>query len=323
MEFPPIRTVKQKASESLAAGRDPKRVVLVFAGLCGLISGIVTLLSFYLSSQMSKTGGLDALESRSILTTAEAVLPIFQLVVTLCLNYGYLHAMMRISRGLYADHHDLKTGFHLFGPIFRFVLLQTLIYLAIGVLSYNASTVFMSLSPWGEKLMASITALMDEAAATGSVSRIDPIVYILLIVWLVVFSVISLFVSYRLRMTNYILLDNPRSGALYALLSSIRMMRGNSMKLFKLDLSFWWYYVLTFAVTLAGMGDVILMILGIPLPFSPNAVSLLFFGLYLLLQFAVCCFAMNKVELTYIHTYEALQEKPKTDGVVLGNIFEM
>ena len=40
-------------------------------------------------------------------------------------------------------------------------------------------------------------------------------------------------------------------------------------------------------------------------------------------KFGIQILLRNKVEATYLTAYEQLREKPRDDGVVLGNIFNM
>ena len=322
MEFPNIRAAKQKADESLAKGRKPKQVLLYYLGISTLVSLLVALADYYLATQLAKSSGLQMVNNRSILQTVMSILPIVQLFVTLGLGYGYLHAMMRISRGTYADQNDLKTGFRYIGPIFRCALLQGLIYLAVALVSYFVVTTAMNLSPWGSNLTESLGRMMD-AIEAGTVYRFDTVVLVMIILYAVLSFGVCVPIMYRFRMVNYVLLDYPRSGARYALRASTEIMQGNCLKLFMLDLSFWWYDVLLILATVIGSGDQILSLLGVRLPFQPAMASFVFFGVYLVLEFIILYFLRNKVELTYIHTYDTLVEKPETEGIILGNIFEM
>lgn len=322
MDFPNIRAVKQKADASLAKGRNPRQVLLYYLGISALISLLVALADYYLTSQLAKSGGLEMVANRSLLQTVLSILPIVQLIVTLGLDYGYLHAMMRISRGEYADQNDLKTGFRFLGPVLRCSLLQAFIYLGIALISYFVVLFAVALSPWSSNLLESLTRMMD-ASVAGTVYRFDTIVLVMIILYAVLTFGICVPIMYRFRMVNYVLLDNPRSGARYALRASTEIMQGNCLKLFMLDLSFWWYDVLLILAAVIGSGDQILSVLGIDLPFGSDTAYYVFFGVYLALEFVIFYFLRNKVELTYIHTYDALVEKPKTDGIILGNIFEM
>ena len=95
------------------------------------------------------------------------------------------------------------------------------------------------------------------------------------------------------------------------------------MRLFKLDLSFWWYYALLLLASCVSYGDVILPMLGIQLPINETIGFYLFFFLYLVMLFAIYYFLRNGVEVAYAKAYDSIRDKPADNGVVLGNIFDM
>ena len=87
------------------------------------------------------------------------------------------------------------------------------------------------------------------------------------------------------------------------------------MALFKLDLSFWWYYLLTVLVSALSMAEVFL-------PMS-EAMAWGSYAAALLLQAGVYYFFRPKLEVSRCLIYNAIRPKPQQNGVVLGNIFQM
>ena len=143
-------------------------------------------------------------------------------------------------------------------------------------------------------------------------------------IFLVVFLAFVLPIIYRYRMADFVLLDHPEAGALYALRESRQMMRGSRFGLFRLDLSFWWYYVLLFLANALAYGDWLLSFAGISLPLSGTAAYYLFALLSLAANFLVFYLLYNRLNVTYALAYG--QVRPKEDdrgGAVLGNIFQM
>jgi len=124
-------------------------------------------------------------------------------------------------------------------------------------------------------------------------------------------------------MVNYLIVDKPGISAMSALSESRRMMRGKRLRLFKLDMSLWWWYALAIALSVVAYGDVLLPMVGIILPFSETMGYFLFYFLFLAGQFAVNVFLMNRVEVTYAQVYEKLRPRESDGGAVLGNIFQM
>ena len=71
----------------------------------------------------------------------------------MCLELGFLSGMMRISRGQYADHTDLKVGLQKIGPLLRLFLLEALICLALGFVAAQLAGVILAMTPWAEPVI--------------------------------------------------------------------------------------------------------------------------------------------------------------------------
>lgn len=331
MVFPNIRTLKEDAAQALRKGREPRKVVLCFATITVLVAAALTVLSYWLGQQMDGAGGLSNLGTRAILSTAQTALPLVQMVVLMGLELGYRHAMIRISRRQYADHTDLKVGFRKFFPLLRLMLLQAFAYFAIGMLAYQLSTTIYLFTPWAEEMMELILPLADASGTMDPTAimtdafldQAAPLVMPMLVLFAVVLCGILIPVSYRLRFAQYALLDDPRPGAFAAIRASYAMTRKNCLNLFKLDLSFWWYYLLSTFVGALAYLDALLPMFGIRLPINETLAFFLCYGLYLAATFGMVMLLRNKVECSYIMAYDSLREKPADNGVVLGNIFEM
>ena len=108
MNIPSAKYLKVKAANRLESGVDPKKVVLVYSAIAALSALAVNVIQFILDGQISKTGGLQNIGTRSMLSTLNAVLPLIQTVVLMCLALGYTAAMLRIARRQYASEKTLK-----------------------------------------------------------------------------------------------------------------------------------------------------------------------------------------------------------------------
>lgn len=326
MDIRNANELKSSAARALKRGREPQKLVTFYAAGLVTVAAVVTLLNFWLNKQIALTGGLGNMGTRSILSTVQAILPMVQSVVALGLEFGYLYGMLRIARGQYADHTDLKMGFRQFFPILRLTLLQGMIFGGIAVGVFYLSMQIFILTPWAkplaELLLPFVTAgntNLDEATVLQAGEMMIP----MFIMFGVIYLAVVIPLAYRFRMANYALMDAPRAGAIAALRESRKMMQGNCVHLLKLDISLWWFYLLDVLVTALCYGDLILPMLGIELPFSSSVSTYVFYGLYLAALFAVSYFLRNSVETTYIMAYEAIHEKKEDSGVVLGNIFDM
>lgn len=330
MDIRNIRHLHQSAGQALARGRDPKKSVLAYAGVTALLGLVVMAGDFLISKRLESAVGLSNLGLNSMLSTIQMLLPLAQTLLTLCLGLGYQSAMLRIARGQYADHTDLKEGLRRFGPLLRCAILQYLLFLAVGMCVIFPCVIVFMVSPWsGPFLELSLAftegstmlnpAVLDEAMVMQLYEAATP----LLILYMGVYFLATLPVQYHLRMTNYVLLDKG-CGAIAAMTQSFRMMRKNCLNLFRVDLSLWWYHLAMGALSVISYGEVLLPLVGITLPFSDEVGYYLFYGIYLAGTFAVQYFLRNRMELTNIMAYEAIRPgEPKPGSVVLGNIFQM
>ena len=161
--------------------------------------------------------------------------------------------------------------------------------------------------------------MQDAAFAQQVMSAMLP----MLVIFGILYTILFIPISYALRMTKYVIIDKPGQGALYAMKESFKMMRGSCIRLFRLDLSLWWWYAISILSSVLCYADVLLPMMGITLPFSAGVSYFLFYVLFLIVQFAACYFLRNRIEVVYAQVYNALKPREKDNGVVLGNIFQM
>ena len=318
--------LRGKARTALRRGREPKKLIYTYAGISLAVSAAVYLINLWLNHQISGTGGLGNIGTRAIFSTIQTILPLAASAVAMCMDLGFLGGMLRIVRGQYADHTDLKTGFRKFWPLVRLTLIRTAMYFAAMFLSVQLGSLIFSFTPWAGPLLEVLTPIamsgemmMEEAELLELLPKMLP----LLITVGIVTLVMLLPMLFKLRMCCFCLLDDPKGRALAAIGESNRMMRGRFVQMLKVDLSNWLYYGATVLVTLVLYSDVILLLLGVPLPLDVNVYSMIIYGLSAALQCAVHIWLRPTAELTYLAAYDQLREKPEDSGVVLGNIFEM
>lgn len=323
MSIPSAKYLKKKADNRLQSGKDPKKVVLVYAGIVAASSLVVTVVRNLLNSQISQTGGIQNIGTRSMLTTADTVLTVAQLLLVMCLALGYTGSMLRIARGQYASPNSLKAGAERIWLLLRTRLLQGLILAAASFSLCFLVVNLCLLTPLSSRLIAvmgtfSAEALMaDDIAILSLYSAMLPI----MLIYLVALVPLLWYFSCTYRMVDYLLIDRPQLGAFGALRESRRMMQGNKKMMFRVDLSFWWYYVLQAVVTALVYLNTVLAMFGLGLP-----AEVLYWGtivLYLVADFAVRYFFSNKIAVTYALFYDTLCPKQEQSGAVLGNIFQL
>ena len=298
---------------------DAQRLLLLYLAITTALTVVVALISVLLSDRISETGGLRNMGLRSILSTGQNVLPIIQYIVMLGLQMGYTTVCLRISRGEPFSRDTLFGGFRRFFPLLTSQLLLGAIYMGVAFMSIYAGTYLFMLLPASDRFYEILTPVLDSATVLSDAVALDeatlsaagdamaPMLGISGALFLLVF----LPMHYRYRMVIYRLIDQPRPGALAALRESRTLMRRNRFALFRLDLRLWWFYLLQVLVAVVCYGDTLLALAGIALPMSGTAVSFLFSGLSLALQWAVYWCFMNRVEVTYALVYEALLPKER------------
>lgn len=332
MNIPSSKYLKVKAANRLESGKDPQRVALVYAAIVAGSSLLVNGVKFLLQNGISQTGGIQNIGTRSMLSTLDTVLPLVQMLVLMCLGLGYTAAMLRLARRQYASEKAMKAGFERFWVLLRTRLLLVLIYFAIAFgLSYVALAIFM-LTPLSSRLTDLVLpltvagtftpeALLSDDALLFSVY--EALMPMMLIYFLLLVPAIWA-VSYRYRLVDYFLIDRPQLGAFGVLRESRQKMKGSIKSMFKLDLSYWWYYLLRAVSASLVYADVFLAVLGIQLPLSGTVQYFAALILYLGSDFALNYFLLNRVETTYALFYDTLNpQQPPQEGVVLGNIFQM
>ena len=325
------RTLHHVAKEKLSnAQGDPKKILLIYLGVITALSLGASILSVVLSNRIANTGGLGNMGLRSVLSTAKALLPIAQSLILLGLELGYCTVALKIIRGESISNDTLFGGFRRFFPYLRMQVLLGAIYFGVAFMSVYASTYIFLMLPISQNFTELATPLMESVSVLNSTVTFDEATMLTLteammpMFWIFIGMFLLVFIPlhYQYRMAVYRLIDQPKPGALRAVLESRMMMRRNRFALLRLDLNFWWFYVIQAVIMIVCYGDLILAWLGIALPWSATVSYFLFLSLSLILQFAVYYFSMNRIAVTYAAAYEALlpdeiksQSAPKSPSV--------
>lgn len=326
------REISNFAARRVADSPAQKRIVLLYAALALGMAALVTAVNYVLGLQMDNYGGLSHLGTRKILSSIQTMLPLAQSVLTLCLEVGYLAAMLRIARGQYVSPQTLRLGLDRFWVLLRCSIFKNLIVMANVFLGVYLGIMIFMMTPLSEPAIEVLSPYLAEMTVMDSTLALEEAAYAefaatmlpAYAICAVSIGLLTVPVLYSYRMVNYIIIDRPAIGALAALRESKLMMRHNRFALFKLDLRLWWYYAAMLAATVLCYGDGILPLLGVEMPWNGDVSYFLFFAAYLAVLFAVYYFLRNRVEVAYGLAYDALRPQETQDnGVVLGNIFDM
>ncbi len=291
-------------------GSDPRRLVAIYAGVSAGVSLAVLVISFLLNRGIAETGGLSGLGTRSMLSTIAVVL---QVVVGLLLplwTMGYKSAALCFARR--GTQPSLLTGFQNFSPVFRLLVLKALILGLAAFLCLYPATILFFMTPLAEPVndvLAPYVVAQTEVSQimqdTEAMAALQEAARPLLLFFGGLLLLVAVPVFYRLRFAELALMDNPKSGARAALKKSLLLTKRRCGQLLTLDISYWWYYLLSAGAALFAYGDSILSFLGVSLPISADAAYFLFSLLHLALTFALAYAAQNQVETTYALCYDA------------------
>ena len=322
--------IKAAALRRLTDAGQAKRIAAIYAGVTLGLSALVTILGLVLEAMMSGATGLGGMGRRTILSSIQSMLPWVVGLITMCVELGYQATMLRVARGQYASPQTLRLGFDRFWVLLRCILLEGVILFAIAFGGIYIATMLFMLTPFSGRVMEVLSPVLENVTLLSPEMVLDEALYDQLmqamipafVMCAIVVAAAAIPVLYRLRMARFVIIDKPGIGALAALRESRKMMKGNCLRLVKLDMSLWPYYIGCVFASLLCYGDVLLPMMGVRFPWSDTVSYYLFFALYLAVQFAVYYFLKNQAEVAYSIAYDSIRPKePKTEGVALGSIF--
>lgn len=317
-----ISDLRARAAELSRHHRDTTaRLVLLYCGVLALLSLGSSGLNLLLDSGIGQTGGLDGMGLRSVLQTVEEVLYYVNLLFGPFWTAGFLFAMLGMVRGREPELMDLTAGFRRFGRVLGHLAFDFLVLFTLVMAATNLAAVIFSFTDWGEEFAAMLQAVLEDPnliAADGTLNAdLIPMAELtramtpMLVITVLVFLPMYLYVSMCFRMSMYLVVERPISGV-QAHFLSMRLMRGHKWQLLKLDLRYWWYYLLGFAATGVGYLDQLLPLAGVELPVDKTVQFFLFMGIYFVLNIALSLWKKCEVDTAHVLAYEAIAYPEQT-----------
>lgn len=314
MEILDRRKYYQAAKEALqGASYDPKKLILIHTGAAAAVSLVVSILVYILEQQLAGTTGLGGLGTRSILMTVQTVLQFLPVLLMPFWTMGYVLTLVNLAENKRTGPGELAEGFFRFGSVLRLELLMAALYAVLGFAATQLGGTVFLWTPWAAPMMNAALAFManPESAALEQAlyAAAEQAALPMLLIVGAVFIGLSLPFFYRFRMARLHLMANPGKGALAAMKESAAMTRFRRMALFRLDLSFWWFYLLEVLAAAVSAADMVLTLAGVTLPIPAAAqyfgCVVLSLGLQLLLHY----WRKNEVYVTYAKVYLDLRKE--------------
>ena len=304
--------LQSTAKRSLERSNHPGRIILIHTGVVLLVSLLLTALDYWLDLQIGTTGGLSGMDARSIWVTIQSVLRLTQVILLPFWQIGYTFYTLKVAQNQPAGVSDLWEGLRRFGPVLRLKVLMAGMGLLLTLVSAYVGSFLFTLTPWATPMMQKMEALMststlDQTALIEAVTAmIEESVVPIMIIFSLCFLAGAIFLFFRFRLAEHWLMAHPEGGALAALHNSKKLMQGNWKAMFKVDLRFWWFYILELLISALCYGDVILDSFGIELTMDAFGSYLICFSLYMWAHMALYWWKKNEVAVTYAHAYLTL-----------------
>lgn len=273
---------------------------------------LVFLLRIALDAGMADAGGLSGMGTRSLL---DSIGSFVETVVTILLPFwqlGLVYLSIQFARKEATDKQTLLHGFRRFKPALRLMLVELLFMMGAAVVVSQVLVYVMMLMPQMEQAVQQMTPMLESGEAIQPEAVMELMEQMLqtmlpaVLLCVAVFMAVWLFLSFRMRLAEYMIISGDTDRAFFAVRSSWRMTRGNCFALLRLDLRFWWLYLMDGLMMALLYLDLLLPAMGIYLPIDPQVFSWAVYLLYLVLRLAVDTFLLPKRHVTYALAYEAL-----------------
>lgn len=321
------RDLKNRAAAISKNSPEFRKAVRIHSAIALAAPLAVFLLQLLLSLAAPKQSGLAGFQSAAMFSTAQSFLNTVCQILLPFWQIGVLFAAIRATRRQEVDFSDLKQGFRRWGVVLRYQILisfgsMAVVFVAAMGLSLVLSflmPIYMSLRPMPE----SASTLSTEAflqSFESAVSSADPVAIIrlipkdiilytlpILILASVCAVILILHIYYRLRMSQFLLMDDPAVGARQSIFYSNQMVKGNKWKLFLLDLSFWWYGLLQLLPAAVSILPLVLSYCKISLPIPGTVVTLLSQLLSTGIHMGILWFFGPYINATYACAYDELR----------------
>lgn len=319
-----VSQLHHRAKSQLQNAVNPKKLVLLHTAIALGGSFVLVVLSELINLIIADTGGLGGMGTRAIWSTIYEML---SLVVSIALPFwqmGILYIALRWARKESTAFPDLLQSFRQWGSVAGVLLLQALLYVALFfAAAYISSSIFV-MTPMSNSLTELLSPFMDANLTQAQMTEmltpqlIDTIVHAsvpLLIILGVVYAIGAVFVFYRIRFANQAVMDGHTAGK--ALIHSFTITKRNCMRMFRVDLSYWWFYLLQVLTGVLFYADVILPLVGVTLPVPPIASTLVFYALGTACQILLLWQYEAKRLTVYALAYDDLSTSQEGENIVI------
>ena len=320
------KALKAEATERLKAARvNPKHLILLNTGVVVALGLLVSGVNFLLGHQIGSTGGLSGLGMRSVLQTIQSLLGTGATLFTPFWAAGLLYCFALLLQNQEVRPASMLQGFRRVTKILSFSLLQLgAMLLVVMPLTYLASFLFL-LTPVATKFAAVLLPMLESGSILTAAGAVDlsliptelmiSVSVSMGLICLLVYTPAFLFLSYSFHMGPYLIVTDQARGGPSALMMSMQLVRGHRMELFRLDLSYWWYYLLQAVGIVILYLDLLLPLLGITPGLDPTGFYFLTLIGYSGINLALDYWKKDQKLAAFVLAYERLAHPAEEEGL--------
>lgn len=309
--------ISQQAGQNLSrVSYCPKKLMLIHQGVVFAVTLLLTALTFYIDGMLDDMGGLSAMGQQAVWSTVQVMLELAVLIFLPLWQISLVYVAMKWNRGETADTGDLLQGLRRFGAVLRLRLIEGIFFLVLALAVCNIGSVLFVLTPFSDELLETMKPVLEQmedpmqselTVAPELMEQIMEKSLPLLVFCGVLCAVAFVLVFYRIRFADYGVMEGK--GAIRSLLESVRCTHKNVLQVAKVDLFFWWFYLLQLlCVAVSYYGDTLLPMVGISLPFSADVSYFVFYILGALVQLLLVWLFQARVSTAYAGAWQALSE---------------
>lgn len=269
-------------------GKRPYRLAFYSVAIALAVQLLVDAMGYWVATYQGGEG-LDGMGSVTMIQTVHELLSTASSLLTPLWTLGFTAAIMAFMDWQDPEDTVLLKGLRRWWEFLKLYLLEGILMFFLMMAVIMPITYLYALTPWAKDLMN-----IPDPEIVGEVKFVAAAVDAaapLLILYALAFLVVGMFFAYRLRFTNYLIL-NGWIGVWSAMVTSFQMTKGYVWSMIKLDLSYWWYYLLT--GVLMGV-YVAVVLLGYNLGYSYNTIFWLAYAAYALGVLALDVFAKPRI----------------------------
>lgn len=298
-----ISSLCQTARQSLSQTAHAQRTVLIYTGAIVGLTILAELLNLLLGNVIDTMDSLSAVGNRTLLSTTQVILALLPSVLLPFWRMGYLHYTMQTIDGKSVPG-NLQDGFRNWTKVISCGLLKLLPMVAVG---YGLYALLGSFYLMAVSNAAALEAVVESGAIPTN------LMLPLSILMTVTVGGSAIFFGYRFRLVDYCVMRQPKEHAAILFRRGTSLMRGRVGSYIKLDLHFWWYWLLEILAQGLLYLDLILSFFHISLP-TPAA-GIFCYALWGGMELLLSVFCTNRVSCTYAAAFAAVSAAAPTSTV--------